>query len=56
MLVELNETERTTVLISTHDPRVLPYAHRVLEMSDGRVKQQPRLELLGPAKLAVVHW
>jgi len=38
LLVELNKQEGTSVLISTHDPRVLPYAQRVLEMSDGKVK------------------
>jgi ABC-type lipoprotein export system ATPase subunit len=38
LLVELNRQEGTSVLISTHDPRVLPYAQRTLEMADGRVK------------------
>ena len=47
MLRDLNRQEGTTVLISTHDPRVLPYVHRVLEMSQGVVKPQAR-----PQKIA----
>jgi putative ABC transport system ATP-binding protein len=38
VLVELNRREGTTVLISTHDPRVLPFVHRVVEMADGRIR------------------
>jgi putative ABC transport system ATP-binding protein len=37
LMVEINKHEGTTVVVSTHDPRVLPYAHRVLEMAGGRV-------------------
>ena len=56
MLVALNRRERTTVLISTHDPRVLPYAHRIFEMSEGRVRQVPRVDHVGPSKLQVMRW
>jgi putative ABC transport system ATP-binding protein len=42
MLVDLNKTEGTSVLISTHDPRVLPFVHRTVEMTDGRVRPSPR--------------
>jgi ABC-type lipoprotein export system ATPase subunit len=38
LLVDLNRQEGTSVLISTHDPRVLPYAQRVVEMADGKIK------------------
>jgi putative ABC transport system ATP-binding protein len=44
LLGALNRREGTTVLVSTHDPRVLPYVHRVVEMTEGRVYPQRRSE------------
>jgi putative ABC transport system ATP-binding protein len=42
MLVELNRREGTSVLISTHDPRVLPFVHRVVEISEGKIRPAVR--------------
>ncbi len=36
LLTQLNE-EGTTLLVVTHDPRLVGYAHRVIHMQDGRV-------------------
>jgi putative ABC transport system ATP-binding protein len=37
LFVELNQHHRVTFLISTHDERVMRYAHRLLRMRDGKV-------------------
>ena len=37
LFVELNQNHRVTFLISTHDERVMRYAHRLLRMRDGKV-------------------
>ncbi len=37
LLVKLNEKEGVTILFSTHDPRVLPFARRRVTMRDGRI-------------------
>ncbi len=37
LLVALNRDEGVTILVSTHDPRVLPFARRHVTMRDGRV-------------------
>jgi putative ABC transport system ATP-binding protein len=37
LFVELNESRHVTFLISTHDERVMRYAHRLLRMRDGKV-------------------
>ena len=53
----LNETRDTTFLFSSHDPRVLSIAHRVISLQDGKIthdslsnsisSSQPELPLLG---------
>jgi putative ABC transport system ATP-binding protein len=37
ILYELNEKDKRTVILVTHEPRILSYAHRVVYMQDGRV-------------------
>lgn len=36
-LAEINEKDKKTVILVTHDAKYLPYAHRVVYMSDGRI-------------------
>ena len=36
-LQEINERDRKTVILVTHDAKYLPYAHRVIYMKDGEV-------------------
>lgn len=38
-LAEINEKDKKTVLLVTHDAKYLPYAHRIVYMSDGRVER-----------------
>jgi putative ABC transport system ATP-binding protein len=37
LLSELNRTQQKTLVMVTHDPNVAAYAHKVLEMVDGRI-------------------
>jgi len=37
ILYELNERDKRTVILVTHEPRILSYAHRVVYMQDGRI-------------------
>ncbi|MEJ2534813.1 MAG: ABC transporter ATP-binding protein [Gammaproteobacteria bacterium] len=37
LFVELNENHGVTFLISTHDPRVMRYARRLVRLRDGRI-------------------
>jgi len=37
LFVELNQNHQVTFLISTHDERVMRFAHRLLRMRDGKV-------------------
>jgi ABC-type lipoprotein export system ATPase subunit len=36
ILCELNEKGKTIILV-THDPKILEYAHRIVELEDGRI-------------------
>jgi putative ABC transport system ATP-binding protein len=38
-LAEINEKDKKTVLLVTHDAKYLPYAHRIVYMNDGRVER-----------------
>jgi putative ABC transport system ATP-binding protein len=38
----LNEETGTTFVFATHDPRVIPYARRTIELRDGRVSDNNR--------------
>ena len=37
MMLKMNEKEKTTVIFSTHDERVMKKAHRLIHMDDGKV-------------------
>lgn len=38
LMEEINRREGTTFIFSTHDPRIMARAHRVLRLADGRVE------------------
>lgn len=40
LMKEINRTEQTTFIFSTHDPRVIDIADRVVEINDGEVVDQ----------------
>ncbi len=42
VMVEMNKERETTFLFSTHDPMVMEYAHRLLEIRDGRITKDER--------------
>jgi putative ABC transport system ATP-binding protein len=58
IMKELNRTERTTFIFSTHDPRVMSHANAIVGLADGRlVDYVPRVDALeaslpGPAAVA----
>ena len=37
MMLELNQTKQITFIFSTHDQRVMEYAHRLIELQDGQI-------------------
>jgi putative ABC transport system ATP-binding protein len=37
LMLEINRGQRTTFIFSTHDPRVMAHAHRVVRLEDGRL-------------------
>jgi putative ABC transport system ATP-binding protein len=37
LMLEMNQKRGTTFLFSTHDPRVMAHARRIITMSDGRI-------------------
>jgi len=37
LMLDINRRERTTFIFSTHDPRVMQHAHRVVHIQDGRL-------------------
>jgi putative ABC transport system ATP-binding protein len=39
-LMEINEKEKKTVILVSHDPRYLAYAHRVYFIRDGRIERE----------------
>lgn len=49
-LREINELDKKTVILVTHDPRFLHYAHRVIYLKDGKVER----EVLNPEKTQIV--
>jgi ABC-type lipoprotein export system ATPase subunit len=42
LLDELNQKDKKTVILVTHDPRYLPYAHRVFYILDGQMVKETR--------------
>jgi len=41
-MVKMNEELHTTFVFSTHDPMVMEYAHRLLEIRDGMISREER--------------
>ena len=39
LMKELNRDQRTTFIFSTHDPQIMEQAARIVELVDGRIKQ-----------------
>jgi len=37
LMLDINRRQRTTFIFSTHDPRVMQHAHRVVRLEDGRL-------------------
>jgi putative ABC transport system ATP-binding protein len=48
---EINEKDRKTVILVTHDAKYLPYAHRVIYMRDGEVRRV----VMNPEMTQVLH-
>jgi len=47
VMQRLNESQQTTFIFSTHDPRVMHHAHRILRMRDGILHQEePRAKVV----------
>jgi putative ABC transport system ATP-binding protein len=44
IMLRLNEETGTTFVCATHDPRVIPFARRVVELRDGKVSDDKRYE------------
>ncbi len=44
LIADVNERTGVTVLLVTHDPVFAAYAHRVLRLTDGRLRQDMRLD------------
>ena len=44
VMVKMNEELGTTFIFSTHDPQVMDYAHRMLEIRDGLIYEDKRSE------------
>src|SRR5512137_678254 len=38
LMVDLNRRDGTTFIFSTHDPKVIAHAHRVVRLADGRIE------------------
>jgi putative ABC transport system ATP-binding protein len=38
-LAEINERDKKTVILVTHDAKYLPYAHRIVYMADGKIER-----------------
>ncbi len=38
-LAEINEKDKKTVILVTHDAKYLPYAHRIVYMADGKIER-----------------
>ncbi|MFP4016830.1 MAG: ABC transporter ATP-binding protein [Halanaerobiales bacterium] len=42
VMVKMNEELGTTFIFSTHDPQVMEYAHRLLEIRDGQISEDKK--------------
>jgi len=45
LMERLNREHGTTFLFSTHDPRVMQRAHRIIHLLDGRIESDQRVEV-----------
>jgi putative ABC transport system ATP-binding protein len=44
IMKHLNEETGTTFLFATHDPRVVPFAQRVIELRDGQIAENQKVQ------------
>jgi len=42
LMLEINRRDGTTFIFSTHDPKVMVHAHRVLSLADGQIQSEDR--------------
>jgi putative ABC transport system ATP-binding protein len=42
LLAKIAKTDNCAILAVTHDPRILPYADRIIEIEDGRIVKEKR--------------
>jgi putative ABC transport system ATP-binding protein len=42
LMKEMNEELNTTFIFSTHDPQVMDYARRLIEIKDGKISKDQR--------------
>ena len=42
LMKEMNEELNTTFIFSTHDPQVMDYARRLIEIKDGQISRDQR--------------
>ena len=42
LLKELNESQKTTIILVTHEPEIAAKAHRILDLRDGKIKSDMR--------------
>ncbi|MFP4661784.1 MAG: ABC transporter ATP-binding protein [Halanaerobiales bacterium] len=47
IMVKMNETHDTTFIFSTHDPQVMEYANRLIEIKDGKITKDKKGEDVG---------
>lgn len=58
---EINEKDRKTVILVTHDAKYLPYAHRVFYMRDGKLRrivvnpEKPQVKRVHPGETIVTE-
>lgn len=58
---EINEKDRKTVILVTHDAKYLPYAHRVFYMRDGQLRrivvnpEKPQIKRVKPGETIVTE-
>jgi putative ABC transport system ATP-binding protein len=57
LMQELNRTERTTFIFSTHDARVMAHASTIVRLADGKLAGPPASSGrdAGPAKVTLEH-
>ena len=60
-LEEINQVDKKTIILVTHDPSYLPYAHRIYYLRDGRVEREvanpekPQIKKTGAQIMAVTE-